>query len=81
MMRLKILQEGHRPFQKLQLKIMKTVAGQIPGPVAILSYQRELFGKFFAACLQEAMRQCTEWSKGEVELLAAFISKQNKCLF
>ena len=80
-MRLTILRHGHRPLQKLQLGIMKAVAGLVPGPVAVLSYRRELFGKYFADCLHETMRQCTAWSKGEVELFAAFVSKQNQCRF
>jgi hypothetical protein len=80
-MRLKILRQGHRPLQKLQLGIMRAFAGQIPGPVAVLSYRRELFGKYFADCLHAAMRQSTTWTKGEVELFAAFVSQQNQCLF
>ena len=80
-MRLAILKNGHRPLQKLQLGIMKALAGLIPGPVLVLSYRRELFGKYFADCLHEAMRHCTAWRKGEVELFAAFVSRQNQCLF
>ena len=80
-MRLTILRQGHRPLQKLQLGIMKAFAGLVPGPVLVLSYRRELFGKYFADCLQEAMRQSTVWRKAEVELFAAFVSQQNQCRF
>lgn len=80
-MRLTILRQGHRPLQKLQLGIMRAFAGLVPGPVLVLSYRRGLFGKYFADCLQEAMRQSTAWRKAEVELFAAFVSKQNQCRF
>jgi len=80
-MRLTILRQGHRPLQKLLLGIMKAFAGLVPGPVLVLSYRRELFGKYFADCLQEAMRQSTVWRKAEVELFAAFVSQQNQCRF
>jgi hypothetical protein len=80
-MRLEILHDGHRPIQKLLLRIVERVVGQVPGPIAVMSYRRELFGKGLSACFQEAMRQQTEWSDGETELFAAFVSKQNSCAY
>ena len=80
-MRLGILEHGHRPIQKLLLRVIQLVAGRRPGPILLLSYRSELFGKAFAACLQEAMRRSTEWSVGEVEVFAAFVSRLNRCAY
>lgn len=80
-MRLKILEQGHRPLQKLALKLIKATMGCIPGPILVMSYRRELFGKYFNACIQEGMREASAWRKGEVELFAAFTSKVNECRY
>ena len=81
-MRLRILESGHRPVQKLFLGIFKAmIGGMAPGPILALSYRRELCGKYLAACYQEGMREATEWSVGEVELFAAFVSKLNSCRY
>lgn len=81
-MRLRILEKGFKPLQKTILRILCAISGgKVPGPILILSYRRELCGKYLAACYQEGMRKATEWSLGEVELFAAFISKLNECKY
>ena len=81
-MRLQILEKGLRPLQKVILRMVKTISGgKVPGPILVLSYRRELCGKYIAACYQEGMRKATEWSLGEVELFAAFVSKLNQCKY
>jgi len=81
MMRLRILENGHRPLQKLLLALIRRHIGVVPGPVLTLSYRRQIFGRFFAACLHEGMRGAKEWRLGEVELFAAFVSKLNACQY
>lgn len=44
-------------------------------------YRPELFGRHFAAALQDVMRGSSEWSVGERELFAAFVSSLNQCPF
>ena len=80
-MRLRILESGHRPLQKLLMWLIKRYMGVVPGPIRTLSYRRKLFGQPFAACFQEAMRGATAWKLGEVELFAAFVSKLNSCQY
>jgi hypothetical protein len=81
-MRLRILETGYRPLQKLILGGLGVMTGgQVPGPILALSYRRELCGKYLAACYQEGMRKATEWSVGEVELFAAFVSSLNACRY
>jgi hypothetical protein len=80
-MRLLILANGHRPLQKIPLALMKAMYGVVPGPVAVMSYRRDLFGKYLADCCQEGMRGGSEWQPAEVELMAAFVSKLNDCRY
>jgi hypothetical protein len=82
MMRLRILENGYNPIQKLLLGVFKMfTGGMAPGPVLALSYHRDLCGKYLAQCYQEGMRESTEWSVGEVEMFAAFVSKLNGCRY
>lgn len=80
-MRLEILDRGHRPFPQLVFNLIRRVTGFLPGPLAINSYRRELFGRPFSACIQTALRESTVWRKSELELFAAFVSKQLTCRF
>ena len=68
-------------LQRIQMNIIKLAIGSIPGPVLVSSYKRDFFGKYYVQCLDEAMRNTTCWTKGEAELFAAFVSKQNDCTF
>ena len=78
-MRLSILERGHRPLQKLQFALIRGLCGHVPGPILMMSYRRDFFGRHLAEGLQQAMRQAGEWSVGELELFAAFVSNHNRC--
>ena len=81
-MRLRILENGYRPLQKVILNIVRAITGgKVPGPILVLSYHRELCGRYLAGCYQEGMRKASEWSLGEVELFAAFVSRLNECKY
>lgn len=47
----------------------------------ILSYRSSFFGQPFSAYLQSALRGPSDWSVGERELFAAFVSRQNQCKY
>ena len=49
--------------------------------LSMLTYREELFGRPFSEALQDVMRGDSEWSVGERELFAAFVSCQNQCPF
>jgi hypothetical protein len=49
--------------------------------VRTMSYRPELFGRPFSAALQRVMRGPSDWSVGERELFAAFVSCRNQCPF
>jgi hypothetical protein len=78
-MRIAAPETGHRPLQKLQLALIRTLVGQVPGPILVLSYRRALFGRQFARCLEQGMRRGSAWTQPEREIFAAFVSKLNQC--
>jgi hypothetical protein len=81
-MRLQVLENGFRPLQKLILSFIKAMSGgHVAGPMLVMSYRRELFGKYIVKCYQEGMRAAKHWTLGEVETFAAFVSNLNKCKF
>jgi hypothetical protein len=75
------LEQRLRPLQKLVLRAFKALLGSAPGPVLIASYNKRFFGNGWARCMKEGMRSATEWSVGEVELFAAFVSRLNSCSY
>jgi hypothetical protein len=56
--------------------------GREPSGVLLTLYFRpELFGRPFSDALDLAMRGSSDWSAGERELFAAFVSSLNQCPF
>ena len=51
------------------------------GVLLTLHYRPELFGRPFSDVLDLAMRGPSDWSAGERELFAAFVSSLNQCPF
>ena len=79
-MRLKRLENSHRLRQKLQLLMMRLIMHvRVPDVVRTLLYRPEFFGKPFSEVTHSVMRQSREWSAGECELFAAFVSRKNQC--
>ena len=63
---------------------MRVDLGGEPGMLdvrRVLSYRPERFGRPFSEALQEVMRGPSDWSVGERELFAAFVSARNQCPF
>jgi hypothetical protein len=59
-------------------------AVQVERPLGVLktlNYRPEIFGRTFSDALDEAMRGPSDWSSGERELFAAFVSSLNQCPF
>jgi hypothetical protein len=46
-----------------------------------LHYRPELFGRSFSAATDFALRGPSDWTPGERELFAAYVSALNQCLF
>jgi hypothetical protein len=56
----------------------------VPRPLGVLKtlhYRPELFGRPYSEALDLAMRGPSDWSDGERELFAGFVSHLNQCPF
>jgi hypothetical protein len=51
------------------------------GVLKTLNYRPELFGRAYCDVLDPAMRGESDWTAGERELFAAFVSTLNQCPF
>ena len=80
-MRLAKVHKGHRFPDKAMLTMMRLVAGHAPGVVRTLKYRKEYFGRPFSELTQQVMRGRSEWTVGEREVFAAFVSRLNQCVF
>ena len=52
-----------------------------PGVLLTLHHRPELFGRPFSTALDAAMRGPSDWTEGERELFAGFVSLLNQCRF
>ena len=80
-MRLAKVHKGHALPDKALLGVMRIVMGHAPGVVRTLRYRKEYFGRPFSELTQQVMRGPSEWTVGERETFAAFVSRLNKCVF
>jgi len=61
--------------------------GTLPGGTTdrdihkLFHYRKELFGLPFSRAAEAIMRGPSAWSVGERELMAAYVSRQNRCRF
>jgi hypothetical protein len=80
-MRLPKIEHGHDAGSKAILAGMEAEAGHVDGVTRILLYRPELFGSWQKAAANDIMQGPSEWSTGDRELMAAFVSAQNQCPF
>lgn len=80
-MRLQAVHSGHALADRALLLMVRFVMGHAPGVVRTLKYRKEYFGTPFSVLTQQVMRGPSEWSVGERETFAAFVSRLNQCVF
>jgi hypothetical protein len=81
-MRLSILDHGHPLTTKALFAAIRLLSGHRPPDVVkTLRYRPEFFGGHMSPVFQSAMRGPSEWTIGERELMAAFVSRVNSCEF
>ena len=81
-MRLECVESGHDATEAQVLDFIRTQRGTEPPDVLkTLHYRPELFGRPYSEALDLAMRGSSDWSAGERELFAAFVSSLNQCPF
>ena len=81
-MRLACVERGDRLSTRLFFAFVRIVSGYRASDVMrTLRYRRDRFGTPHSAHTQAVMRGPSEWSVGERELFAAFVSRVNQCHF
>lgn len=81
-MRLAAVDSGHTGESKVVLERIREQRGMEPvGVLKTLWYRPELFGRPYSEALDVAMRGPSDWSDGERELFAGFVSSLNQCPF
>jgi hypothetical protein len=62
--------------------VVRVASGhRAPDVVRTLLYRESFFGKPHSKLTQRVMRGASDWSVGERELFAAFVSRLNQCPF
>ena len=81
-MRLTRLDHGHTLAQKALLLLIRLVSGfRAPDVVKTLFYRKAFFGDRQSRLTEEVMRGPSDWSVGERELFAAYVSRLAQCPF
>jgi alkylhydroperoxidase family enzyme len=79
-MRLEILDRGHRLHTKAIMALIRVVSGHpVVDAVKLAFYRPGFYGS--GPLTHEAMRGKSDWSIGDRELMAAYVSKANECPF
>jgi hypothetical protein len=79
-MRLEILDRGHRLHTKAIMALIRVFSGHpVVDAVKLALYRPNFYGG--GPLTHEAMRGPSEWSIGDRELMAAYVSKANQCPF
>jgi len=80
--RLGILDSGHTLGRKALFVMIRAFSGYpAQDVVKTLMYRPEFFGGPMSDVFQHVMRGPSEWSIGDRELMAAYVSKTNECEF
>jgi hypothetical protein len=81
-MRLDVLDHGHPVRTKVLFAVIRLFSRhRAPDVVKTLRYRPDFFGKLMGELFQEVMRGPSEWSVGDRELMAAYVSRVNACEF
>ena len=81
-MRLNNVERGDGLKSRLSFKVIRLLSGfRVPDVVRTLRYRKAFFGEAHSRHTQAVMRDASEWSVGERELFAAFVSRLNECEF
>jgi uncharacterized peroxidase-related enzyme len=81
-MRLKILNSGYNFGTNVLFTLIHLVSRQpVPDAARIVFYRPDFYGASMKAFTHPAMRGPSAWSVGDRELMAAYVSKMNECVF
>jgi uncharacterized peroxidase-related enzyme len=81
-MRLDILNHGYRPTTKLLFAVIRLASRHpVPDAAKLVFYRPDFYGDRAKDFTHEAMRGPSDWSVGDRELMAAYISEVNESAF
>jgi len=81
-MRLANVERGGRLVDRVMYTIIRRASGfRAPDVLRTLRYRAARFGRPHSTHTHAVMRGPSEWSVGERELFAAFVSRVNDCPF
>jgi len=81
-MRLSNVERGDGLGARLLFGVIRLVSGfRAPDVVRTLKYHPAVFGDPHGRHTQAVMRGPSDWTVGERELFAAFVSRLNQCVF
>jgi hypothetical protein len=81
-MRLERVAHGHTLAQKALLAMIAVIGRRkVPDVVKTLFYRKRFFGQWQSSLTQQVMRGPSDWTVGQRELFAAFVSRLNQCPF
>jgi AhpD family alkylhydroperoxidase len=81
-MRLQILDRGHRLVTRAVFALIRLMSRQpVPEAVKLVMYRPDFYGSPMKAVTQGAMRGPSAWSVADRELIAAYVSKLNACVY
>ena len=81
-MRLKILNSGYGFGTKVLFAFIHAASRHpVPDAAKLVYYRPDFYGTPMRVIAHEAMRGASQWSVGDRELMAAFVSKMNECEF
>jgi uncharacterized peroxidase-related enzyme len=80
--RLEILNRGYRPGTRLLFALIRLFSGHpVPDAARLVFYRPDFYGDRAKEFTHEAMRGPSEWSVGDRELMAAYVSTVNGSAF
>jgi uncharacterized peroxidase-related enzyme len=81
-MKLQSIAKGKGLRHRIKLGLVGTILGERPSDiVSVLFYRPELFGGHLGRYVHALLRGTSEWTLGERELFATYISHCNSCRF
>jgi AhpD family alkylhydroperoxidase len=81
-MRLDILNRGYTPGTKLLFALVRLFSGHpLPDAAKLVFYRPDFYGARAKEFTHEAMRGPSDWSVGDRELMAAYVSRVNESPF
>ena len=81
-MRFPNVERGAGLKNRLLLAVIRLTSGfRAPDVIRTLLYRNRFFGRPHSTHTHAVMRGPSQWTVGERELFAAFVSRLNQCLF